>query len=854
MNRCQPRGRSAQIIALLLLVMGLLTGADGADAGLPTLEQGSAGLFQASGRQGILPPGYPASILRSRFVTVDLSSFSTPSDPLAERLLLNLFDDVVLKAVRSDAKPNYGGITWQGKIEGMPHSQVTLTVGGGIMIGNISLPDATYQVRYAGDGVHAVYDVDIAISPPYTEPVVPTDLPVESTTPTLKTYTDPIEIDVMIVWTPAARVAVGGTAAIINHINLAVAETNTAYTNSLINQRIRLVFATEVVYTESGAYATDLARLRSLNDGYMDEVHALRNQYGADMVSLLFNDNSVCGVAYLMTTPSPAFESSAFSAVFWSCATGNYSFAHELGHNMGSHHDRANAPQQGSYPYSYGYQNPTCTPAFRTIMAYNCPAPGCARRQYFSNPNVLYNGCPTGVDENAPNSAHNALSMNNTAPIVAAWRSGPAATQTPTVTGTPHTATSTGTPTATPCVGPPIVVQGAIEAGDPTQAQRLFRDEPASTCQAPQSCSVSGNSNRFDAYTYTNGAASARCVTVEINSQSCVGAQFIHSTAYLGAFDPTLTCANYLADIGASPNPVGSYSFIVPAGTTFVVVVNEVVSNAGCPAYTITISGLGDCSTPSPLPTHTATTTPSHSATSTSILTSTALPISTTTATSTGSPTMSVVPTVCPIQFSDVERDNTFYPFIRCLACQGILGGYSDGTFRPNNDVTRGQLSKIVSSAAGFNGPPGEQRFEDVPPDSTFFVWIDALASRSYISGYPCGAPAEPCGVGNKPYFRPNANATRGQISKIVANAANINNPPGEQIFEDVRPGNTFYEWVQRLANLGVMSGYVCSSPGEPCLPGGRAYFRPNSNATRGQTAKIVSNTFFPSCDTQSRP
>src|SRR5688572_2576701 len=541
LNRQQAHRRALHVIVLLLLALSLLSGGDGVDAGLSPSGQGSLGLFQVTSKQGSLPHGYPASVLRSRFVTVDLSLFKTASNPSAERIVLNLFDDVILTAVRSDAYPAYaGGIVWLGRIDGVPASQVTLAVVDGVMIGNITLPEASYQVRYGGDGIPAVYRVDTRISPPITEPIVATDLSGKSfgPGPSRGGSADPYEIDVMVVWTPAARVAVGGTTAMINHINLAVAESNTAYINSLINQQIRLVFATEVNYTESGAYATDLARLRAPSDGHIDEVHALRNQYGADMVSMFFNDNAVCGVAYLMTTPAPTFESSAFSIVFWSCATGNYSFAHELGHNMGSHHDRANAPQPGSYPYSYGYQNPTCNPAFRTIMAYNCPAPGCTRRQYFSNPNVLYNGCPTGVDENAPNSAHNALSMNNTAPIVAAWRSGPAATPTLTVTGTPPTATSTATPSATPCAGPPVVIQGAIAAGDPTQTRRVLRDEPASSCQTPQICGVTGDINRYDAYTFTNSDTSPRCITVEINAQSCVGTQFIQSTAYLGAFDP----------------------------------------------------------------------------------------------------------------------------------------------------------------------------------------------------------------------------------------------------------------------------------------------------------------------------
>ncbi|HST05332.1 MAG TPA: S-layer homology domain-containing protein, partial [Chloroflexia bacterium] len=72
---------------------------------------------------------------------------------------------------------------------------------------------------------------------------------------------------------------------------------------------------------------------------------------------------------------------------------------------------------------------------------------------------------------------------------------------------------------------------------------------------------------------------------------------------------------------------------------------------------------------------------------------------------------------------------------------------------------------------------------------------------------------------------------------------------PGPQDFEDVQPGSTFYTYTQQLANLGVMSGYPCGNP-EPCVPPDNLpYFRPNNNATRGQTSKIVSNTFFPTCN-----
>jgi hypothetical protein len=212
---------------------------------------------------------------------------------------------------------------------------------------------------------------------------------------------------------------------------------------------------------------------------------------------------------------------------------------------------------------------------------------------------------------------------------------------------------------------------------------------------------------------------------------------------------------------------------------------------------------------------------------------------------------------VCPITFTDVPVGSTFYTWIRCLACRGIINGYADGTFRPNNNVTRGQLSKIVSNSAGFGEPAGAQQFQDVAPGSTFYDYIWRLADRGYISGYSCGTiPSEPCvPPDNLPYFRTNNNATRGQISKIVSNAAGFNEPVTGQTFEDVPPGSTFYDFIERLASRGVMSGYPCGSvPSEPCIPpDNRPYFRPNNNATRGQTSKIVANTFFPNCNTPVR-
>jgi hypothetical protein len=218
----------------------------------------------------------------------------------------------------------------------------------------------------------------------------------------------------------------------------------------------------------------------------------------------------------------------------------------------------------------------------------------------------------------------------------------------------------------------------------------------------------------------------------------------------------------------------------------------------------------------------------------------------------------------CTVEFTDVPPSHTFYEYIHCLYCRTYINGYPCGGpgepcdpnnnpyFRSNNDIIRGQLSKIVSNSAGFFEaiPPDRQSFQDVDATHTYWLYIERLYARNIVVGYPCGGPGEPCMPGNLPYFRANDNASRGQISKIVAMARGWTDPVDSQTFEDVSVGSTFHVWIENLASRGVMQGYPCGGPGEPCVPGNRSYFRPGTLATRGQTSKIAVNTFFPGCPT----
>jgi hypothetical protein len=324
-------------------------------------------------------------------------------------------------------------------------------------------------------------------------------------------------------------------------------------------------------------------------------------------------------------------------------------------------------------------------------------------------------------------------------------------------------------------------------------------------------------------------------------------------------FSSTLTVQLQVAPVAAGPwttfdQATFAYTFIPYGGP-----LTGSFTAPGIPSsntvYRVHMTGL-------PAPVYSATTTPAPlclaatatpaGATTTPRPTTTtgATPSATTTAPPGASPSPSVTATpvaTCAVRFSDVPPADPFYAPVRCLACAGVISGYADGSFRPANPVTRGQVAKIVAAAAGMTEPipAGRQTFADVPPSQPFWAPIERLAGRAVLSGYACGDPGEPCDSGRRPYFRPYNSVTRAQLAKIAGLAAGLHGAPAGQIFEDVAPAHPFYLWVEQAAQAGVISGYTCGAPpAGPCAPGARPYFLPYNAVTRGQTAKIVSNTF----------
>jgi hypothetical protein len=168
------------------------------------------------------------------------------------------------------------------------------------------------------------------------------------------------------------------------------------------------------------------------------------------------------------------------------------------------------------------------------------------------------------------------------------------------VVGPPPTPTPSGTPSG-------CQVTGSIDTGDPTQTDRLFRSGIPQTCPPTTTCATFGDGlpHHFDEYTFTNTTGATQCVTVDTDT-ACTGTNFIFIASYLGSFDPANICTNWIGDSGSSPD-IGvpaPFSFDLDDGQTVVIVVSEVTPDAGCPGYTVTVSGIcGGGGSPTPSPT-----------------------------------------------------------------------------------------------------------------------------------------------------------------------------------------------------------------------------------------------------------
>lgn len=341
---------------------------------------------------------------------VRLDARSVAADTTSLRLVVG-GRDLEARLVRS-GRSSSGNLTWEGSLPGArrtrsgidPLNSATLVRSAAGITGTVRSDGRLYRIRPLPSGAHAIVEVD--------ENAMPADHPEDAYRRLLFQASvgeasgkgkpcnprkmscggggggESTVIRVMVVASQQAVTGYGGDLGALS--DLAIAESNQGAGNSNVGIQFQLAGYYASSYSESGNFSTDLGRFAGTGDGYLDGYHSTRNQIAADVNVLLVDSTSACGIGYLNSS-----SSSAFSVVSTDCATGYYSFAHEIGHNLGAHHDPA-AGTNTLYPYGHGYREPSNN--WRTIMAYNCSG-GCPRLNYWSNPAVNYGGVPMGTTD-----------------------------------------------------------------------------------------------------------------------------------------------------------------------------------------------------------------------------------------------------------------------------------------------------------------------------------------------------------------------------------------------------------------------------------------------------------------------
>ena len=166
--------------------------------------------------------------------------------------------------------------------------------------------------------------------------------------------------------------------------------------------------------------------------------------------------------------------------------------------------------------------------------------------------------------------------------------------------------------------------------------------------------------------------------------------------------------------------------------------------------------------------------------------------------------------------FPDVKSSHYFYDAINSLVERKVINGFPDGTFKPNQSVTRGQAAKIIAGVLGLDtenvSNPG---FKDVTTANPYYGAIAALANAGIINGYTDGT------------YKPGEHVQRNHMAKIIANAFDLEPTSGARNpFTDVH--KNYVGFVTALYENGVTTGSTATT------------FGGNTNVTRGQLAAFV--------------
>ncbi len=188
------------------------------------------------------------------------------------------------------------------------------------------------------------------------------------------------------------------------------------------------------------------------------------------------------------------------------------------------------------------------------------------------------------------------------------------------------------------------------------------------------------------------------------------------------------------------------------------------------------------------------------------------IPVTVKEATATPTPVPTVKPTEAPVI-------NTEYT-------KPYASGYDDGSFLPNNNITRGELAAMIARLSyGDDLPDGmyQASFPDVDSDAWFNKYIGYLEDKDVLSGYEDGT------------FRPMDTITRGEISAVIARAQRYDLISYNGIFTDVTENDWAKDYIETLADKNIVSGYEDGT------------FGPYSPLTRAEAVAIINRVLVES-------
>jgi len=374
---------------------------------------------------------------------------------VGDSIQLALFEDAIFEAIISNVTcyPN-GAVGMTAHCLGIQGTIYLSYCARQMRVSVEVMGGANYYVRYNSEqGEHYAIEVNRENSDirPCGDLMIPPFKDAQADAPTPEIGSDPIApsdapsgstvIDVMIVYTPKALSDEGGLTGMNNNIGIAMQKANEAHTNSNTQIYLNLVHSAWIDYVESGDDNTDLDRLTETSDRYMDDVHTLRDTYGADFVCLFSDTASVGGKGWLNLN-SNGDDTKAFCLAWNGQTDTGYTLVHEWGHNMGCSHSKSQTsqPWTNAYyfrSYSAGWQWSDAKPSspkigYCSVMTYedhdHDGTREYERAAHFSNPNISYVGDrshPTGH----ANDGDNARTLREMKTIYAAYRDPPARIQ-----------------------------------------------------------------------------------------------------------------------------------------------------------------------------------------------------------------------------------------------------------------------------------------------------------------------------------------------------------------------------------------------------------------------------------------